>query len=264
MIDFSVDPPEEVVYDVGGGEAGASSARVVKMVRPSEVTVWEDDEAVAPDLKLDRYDANCVIGLDGALYEIGGRSTGGGTRRQAERFKPPEIFASSGMQWKFMASQQHDRWYHSTAVLLPDGRIVSAGGDDPATGAHEPSWWSVEVFSPPYLFLGPRPRITSYPGTIELGGSTFPVSAILRTTSGGDEFRVALVAPGAATHSFDQSQMYAKLDHDNFSPNNDPNQSSTISASPPPDQSIAPGWYMLTIVNSAGVPSVAKWVQVVE
>jgi len=53
--------------------------------------------------------------------------------------------------------------YHSTALLLPDGRVLSAGQDDGSLATYG------EIFSPPYLFKGPRPTITGAPSTTGYG-----------------------------------------------------------------------------------------------
>src|SRR5207248_11490125 len=67
--------------------------------------------------------------------------------------------------WSTMASLTTIRTYHSVALLLPDGRVLSAGGQFGGTSA--------EVYSPPYLFQGSRPTITSAPTNISYGQSFF-------------------------------------------------------------------------------------------
>jgi hypothetical protein len=61
----------------------------------------------------------------------------------------------------------------------------------------------------------------------------------------------------------DSSQGYVKLRFVPFTPNPNPVQPSTIQFFAPADGQIPPGWYMLTVVNAEGLPSVAKWVLVV-
>ncbi len=78
-----------------------------------------------------------------------------------------------------MAAQAEERGYHSTALLLPDGRIVSAGDDGPSDLGGQSD--EIEVFSPPYLFKGPRPQITSAPDAVPYG-STFGVGTPTATS----------------------------------------------------------------------------------
>jgi galactose oxidase len=134
--------------------------------------------------------------------------------------------------------------YHSTALLLPDGRVLSAGqskGSLAKTG---------EIFSPPYLFAGPQPTITSAPSSV-----TYSQQFSITTPDFASITRVALVKAGSVTHSNNFDQRYVDLAFQS-------DGTSGLNATSPPDfNHTPPGWYMLFILNS-GVPSVAAWVQV--
>ena len=56
---------------------------------------------------------------------------------------------------------QTPRMYHSTAILVPDGRVIKAGGGQGGGRIHD--YTTIEIFSPPYLFKGERPVISSAP-----------------------------------------------------------------------------------------------------
>ena len=151
---------------------------------------------------------------------------------------------------------QVTRQYHSTALLLPDGRVLSAGGG--ICGTCDQVGYlakNAEIFSPPYLFkkdgsgeLAPRPEITAAPDEVTYGAQ-FTIS----TPDAASISKVALVRLGAVTHSVNMEQRYVPL----RSPGN-----GQVSATAPANVNVAPpGYYMLFIVDSAGVPSVAKMVQ---
>jgi hypothetical protein len=134
--------------------------------------------------------------------------------------------------------------YHSTALLLPDGRVLSAGQ---SFGQYENTG---EIFSPPYLFKGARPVISEAPGTLGYG-QVFTVA----TPQAASISRVALVRAGAVTHSVNFDQRYVDCSFTT--------SGGTLLVTSPPNANYAPpGWYMLFLVNSTGVPSVASWVQV--
>ena len=145
-----------------------------------------------------------------------------------------------------MASQTQGRGYHSTAILLPDARVLSAGDDTVAGGGWEND--IAEIYSPPYLFAGARPSITSAPRAIKWG-SPFTIGTSDAVA------RAVLIAPGATTHGNDMNQRHVEL---TISPT-----AGGIQAIAPPSANVAPpGPYMLFLLNAQGVPSVARFVQV--
>jgi hypothetical protein len=143
-----------------------------------------------------------------------------------------------------MASQAVQRTYHSTAVLIPDGRVISSGSD---SGSQDQTY---EIYSPPYLFNGARPTITSSPATLTYGQKFNIITPDASTIT-----RVALVRPGATTHADDFDQRYVDL---TFKVG-----TGGVQATAPANGNYAPpGYYMLVIVNSSGVPSVMPFLQI--
>ncbi len=146
-----------------------------------------------------------------------------------------------------MAPMETPRIYHSTAVLLPDGRVAVSGSGN-IGGAIDRL--NLEIYSPPYLFRGSRPSITSVTTQLEYG-SSFTVE----TPDAVDISAVNLIRPGAATHNFDQEQRFVPL---SFSQGT----GGELEVEAPPNPNLAPpGYYMLFVVNSDGVPSIAEFVR---
>jgi galactose oxidase-like protein/radical copper oxidase GlxA-like protein len=151
-----------------------------------------------------------------------------------------------------MAPNEVGRNYHSTALLLPDGRVMTMGSDplfsdadDTMPGTFEQR---IEIYSPPYLFAGARPEITAAPTEISRG-ETFPVSA----SAGISQAR--LMRPSAVTHQTDTEQRSVALD---VAP-----RERGYDLGLPQGEGLTPsGWYMLVVVDDDGVPSPAHWVHV--
>ena len=209
-------------------------------------------------MNLARSYQNTVLLPDESMVTVGG-GTGStvadgvfaidsdGARRQVELYDP------ASDQWRLGPAQMEDRGYHSTAVLLPDGRVFS-GGDNAHPFEPDGSWNlndTGEIYSPPYLFKGQRPVIKSAPESVgwnkTIKITTKPVSAARNAV---------LVAPAATTHAEDMNQRLVELRL------KDLHGRKGIDVLSPPSAGVAPpGYYMLFVLNAKGVPSVAKWVQ---
>lgn len=192
-------------------------------------------------LNFARAHGNAVILPDQKVVLIGGGQDGlyGNPINFAERFDPETE------TWALLPAQDFSRMYHSTAVLLPDGRVLSAGQDDGESG----SWG--EIYVPWYLFRGPRPEIAAVPRRI---GYDQPFS--LATPQAGEITSVALIAPASTTHSVNFSQRYVGLE---FEVTGD---ASLRVVGPLNGNHAPPGYYMLFILNENDVPSVAPFVHV--
>ena len=154
--------------------------------------------------------------------------------------------APDGDGWRLGPAQAEERTYHSTAVLLPDGRVFSAGDEHHPNGRTD----TAELYSPPYLFRGRRPKVESAPESLRWGDE-FGVR-----TKRDDVRDVALVAPGATTHAVDMNQRRVPLKlTDRVS-----GKGVNVRAPGGPDLA-PPGYYMLFGLDRHGVPSVARWVR---
>ena len=118
-----------------------------------------------------RRQFNLTVLADGTVLATGGNSSGAPLVDLNNGVYTAEQWNPATGQWKTLAPEQVTRQYHSTALLLPDGRVLSAGGG--ICGTCDSVGYlakNAQVFSPPYLFkkdgsgeLAPRPEITSRP-----------------------------------------------------------------------------------------------------
>jgi hypothetical protein len=176
--------------------------------------------------------------------------------------KTAELWIPHTEQWVELAEQQHERMYHSVAILLPDARVLTAGnGYRTGLTNHR----NAEIFSPPYLFWGPRPVITSHPSSAIGYDDAFEVDVEYTPPASADETgtpassdsiaRATLVRLGSVTHQFDMDQRLVELDITNRS-------GDTVTLLSPLNANIAPpGWYMLFLLADSGVPSEAAYVR---
>ena len=116
----------------------------------------------------------------------------------------PRYGIPSNGDWSHLASNRVTRVYHSTTLLLPDGRVLHGGSGD---GADLPRELTAEIFSPPYLFRGPSPSIIDAPEAVTLWTGS---SSSLRRMHHGS-VRATLVRLGSVTHGFDQNQRFLEL-----------------------------------------------------
>lgn len=182
---------------------------------------------------------------DGNVLVTGGGTTTGATD-VAHAVLPAELWSPTTEAWSTLASMSVPRLYHSEALLLPDGRVLISGGGRWNDDTESTDQFSAEFFAPPYLFKGSRPTITSAPTQLSYG-QNFTV----QTPDAGRIAKVSLIRFGSVTHAFNMSQRYLPLSFVVGS------GSLTITA--PVDANLAPpGNYMLFILDTNGVPSVAN------
>src|SRR5664279_6173913 len=115
-----------------------------------------------------------------------------------------EIYQPGTGTWTMAATSRVPRLYHSVALLMPDGKVITAGSN-PQRKTEE---LRIEVFWPPYLFAGARPGCTPADTEIHYGGTL--TAAV---TDPGQIASVCLIRPGAATHSTDGEQRLVDLPH---------------------------------------------------
>ena len=164
--------------------------------------------------------------------------------------------------WRLMFPQSKERLYHSVAALLPDGRVVSAGGRG---GGSE---YSVELYRPPYFFKSARPSIESLPSgswKYSDGAKTLTVTLHGSTAPDADVKRVALLTPTSASHTAHFDQRYIQLSIDVVSISTDVPPIAMVDINLPNSSSIAPqGYYLLTVVDDHDVPSIASIIHLVD
>ncbi|MER7008484.1 galactose oxidase early set domain-containing protein [Dactylosporangium sp. NPDC000555] len=154
----------------------------------------------------------------------------------------------------YAADPRVGRNYHSAAVLLPDGRVLTVGSDplfrdekNTISGTFEQR---LEIYTPPYLFRGPRPTIGGGPATLAAGRQATYTTAAPREIAA-----VRLIRPSAATHMLNTEQRSLILDFKT--------SSNAVTVTLPSSPALMPpGPYMLFVINKDGVPSEAKWVTV--
>ena len=243
------------IYDVGkmlvaGGGPSTTDARVVDFSGATPQV-----SSTAP-MAFGRRQFNLTVLADGSVLATGGNSSGASLVDLSAGVYPAEQWNPATGQWKTLAAMQVTRQYHSTALLLPDGRVLSAGGG--ICGTCDTVGYlakNAEIFSPPYLFqadgtLAPRPTIDSAP-TVTGYGSSMNIA----TANAASIRKVALVRLGAVTHSDNMEQRYIPL---SFTAG-----ATSLTATSPANANIAPpGYYMLFIIDANGVPSVATMVNV--
>ncbi len=181
---------------------------------------------------------SAVLLPDGKVLE-----TGGALHNRADPVFESSLYDPGTNTFDPVAADPQARGYHSSSFLLPDGRVMSTG-DNPGNG----TWnHNVSIYTPPYLFKGARPAITSVIDTEWTYGET------QRITVDRPIAKAELIRPAAVTHSSDPNQRFVDLPLSVDGNNVDLNVTSNPNLAPP-------GWYMLFAVDANGVPSVAKWV----
>ena len=233
-----------VIFDgkilvMGGGDPPTNTAELIDLNQASPT--WQS----VASMSVARRQLNATLLPDGTVLVTGGTS-GSGFNNATNAVFTAELWdpANPNSSWKTLArtSTGFPRIYHSAAALLPDGRVLVTGGNGQNIQ---------ELYSPPYLFKGARPSISSAPSTISYG-QTFSV----QSPDAAAISKVTLIRLTSVTHAFNENQRLNTL---NFKPGA---TTGTLDiATPGSGNNAPPGHYLLFLVNSNGVPSVGKIVR---
>jgi len=226
----------------GGGNPATPTTEIIDL--SAQTPAWQS----GPPMSQPRIQISTTILPSGKVLAVGGSTNNEDALTaslNADLYDPiANTFSSAG-------ANTYPRLYHSASLLLPDATVLLIGGN-PQRGSYERR---LEIYSPAYLFNADgtnafRPTITSVtPGAIGYG-EAFQV----QTPDASEIGSVVLVRPGAATHAFDMDQRLIGLSYTA--------DSGALNVTAPPNGSIAPpGYYMLFVLNAAGVPSVARFVR---
>jgi hypothetical protein len=243
------------VVVVGGGDAGSNvTAQSVNLstLSPS----WGPISSI-PDGR-SRVNVNVVLLPNDTIFVCGGTQAPPHTCYIYDPNTPIS-------PWKEMDELNAPRHYHSCALLLPNGKVMLGGGAAPG-GCTASVENTIEVFSPPYLFnpdgtAAARPTIVTIDGTAPTTtiaptvhhGATF----VIETPEADDIARVVLIRPMAVTHQTDTEQRVIKC---NFAQTG-PDEVSAVAPNGVHPHAIAPrGYYMVFVINGAGVPSEGKFI----
>ena len=232
------------VMILGGGSPATNTTEILDL--SATPLGWK----FGPPMSQPRIEMNATILPSGRVLATGGSLNDeevASASLNADLYNPTtNTFASAG-------TNAFARLYHSNSLLLPDATVALVGGN-PSRGSYQSR---IEIYEPAYLFkadgtAATRPVISSVTQGPLPFGSAFQVQTPDAATIGS----VVLVRPGAPTHAFDMDQRLVGLTYSAGS--------GVLNVTAPPNGNIAPpGFYMLFVLNSAGVPSVATFVQLV-
>jgi hypothetical protein len=193
-----------------------------------------------------RRQFNTTLLPDGRVLATGGTSAAGFSDPSGS-VHAAEVWDPVSDHWTVLASNRVNRVYHSTTLLLPDGRVLHTGSGD---GPNLPRELNAEIFSPPYLFRGARPAILEAPASV-----SYAEQFVVRTLDAPHIIRATLVRLGSVTHGFDQNQRFLELPLARVA--------GGLALTAPVTSNLAPpGDYLLFILTSAGIPSVAKTIRI--
>ena len=237
--------PGKIIY-VGGGDPPKSSAEVIDLNQAAPA--WR---VVAP-MSFARRQMNATLLADGQVLVTNGTS-GPGFNDESSPVRYAELWNPTTERWTTLSAEAEGRMYHSTTILLPDGRVLSSGSGD---GSGATNHRTAQIFTPPYLFkpdgtLADRPTISSAPARL-----SYRQSFTVETPDAGSIVRATLIRLSSVTHAFNESQLIYPLELT-------PAGATTLAATAPPDGITAPpGPYMIFLIDANGVPSVGSMVAV--
>ena len=227
----------------GGGNPATATTEIIDM--SAAPLRWQ----YGPSMSQPRIEMNATILPNGRVLALGGSRN---DEDAATASLNADLYDPNTNTFSPAGANAFPRLYHSGSLLLPDATVLLVGGN-PVRGTYESR---MEIYSPAYLFnpdgsAALRPAINS----VSPGAFTYGSTLQVQTPDAADIASVVLVRPGAPTHAFDMDQRLVGLSYTAA-------DAGVLNVTAPLSGNIAPpGYYMLFVLNSAGVPSVASFVR---
>jgi len=233
----------KVLY-IGGGGSNCETNQPKATAEIIDLAAASPTWALTGSMKVPRRQINATILADGKVLVTGGSSQCGFTNEAGAVFLA-EVWDPATGAWTQLSNASVVRVYHSTTLLLPDGRVLSTGSGD---GGGVTQQRTYEIFSPPYLFKGTRPTYNLARTDMHYG-----VPFTVATANAASIRKVTLIRLASSTHAFDMGQRLNTLAYQAAA------DGQSLTLTPPAAGRIAPpGPYLLFILNDKGVPSVAQ------
>jgi hypothetical protein len=223
---------------------GVATAEVIDLRDPSPA--WR---TVAP-MAFPRHSHHATLLPDGTVLVTGGTDRPEIFNDEADGILEAELWDPTTETFRTVAAMDEPRHFQSAAVLLPDGRVLVAGGAFGPNPSEARFSWTGQIFSPPYLGRGRRPTIARAPSDVGYEGDF-----TIETPDAREISRVTLVGLSASSQTWNGSQRMARL---TFTVD-----SARLRVRAPGDPNLVPpGFYFLFIMNDQGVPSVGQRLRV--
>jgi galactose oxidase len=234
--------PGKILSAGGVNPTAIATAEVIDLNKPSPV--WR----LVGAMRYRRRHLNLTLLPDLKVLVSGGTTYGNSI---ADAVLTPELWDPATESFTNLAPMQVKRVYHSTALLLPNGKVLHLGGNsEPSGGVDE---FRAQLFSPPYLFKDSRAEIASCPTSAGYGQKI-----LVSTANSTLVKRVTLVKLGSVTHAFNMGQRGNELSFQRKA-----GTTTTLEVTTPANvNSCPPGHYMLFLITATGVPSTAKVIQI--
>ncbi|HLH13512.1 MAG TPA: galactose oxidase early set domain-containing protein, partial [Solirubrobacteraceae bacterium] len=274
-------PPAQAqkVMILGGGNTYETGRDATDSTQEIDLMESDPQWKEGPDLPRGRLDdgelepqgagkmyVSAVALPDGTVLE-----TGGSLLPRTKDVHEASIFNPASNEFSPVAADPVGRDYHSEALLLPDGDVMTLGSNPVNVGAGTEGFQTaISIYEPPYMFKGERPRIAAIDGQLNrIEGDVNKTAqweygsehTISYTSKAHEITSAVLIRPAAVTHSSDPNQREVTLPITGASGPAGEAKSLQISLTSNPNLA-PPGYYMAFLVNSEGVPSEAQWVHV--
>ncbi|PWQ94671.1 Ig-like domain-containing protein [Leucothrix arctica] len=246
-----------VMYDIGKilkvGGAQAYGGGFLGSKRAHIIDINQDTPAVeeVQNTAYNRTLHSSVVLPNGEVFLVGGMKNTI-IFSDLDAVLTPELWNPETKTWKQLSAMAIPRTYHSTAILLNDGRVFVGGGG--LCGTCTVNHPDAEIYSPPYLFVDGTDTLATRP-VINSAPSTANYDSYINVLTNSAVTNMSLLRASSATHSVNNEQRRIPLTFDTNAANN-------YSVKMPSRNLAPPGNYMLFVMNAAGVPSVSKVVLV--